>query len=186
MARPRWTQRLAPSDEALLRWAPRAYLVAAVALVPWVAWLGATLPGRAAASHYRLAWVGFDCFLVFAIARTAWLGWRRRPEAELAAVVTASLLIVDAWFDVTTASTGADRLQAVLLAAFAEVPGAIGSIYLVRRVNRIVTHELEVAAGHHGRRPDEEPLLVPAEHDGPPPGGDGDPSPYGGGGHGGT
>lgn len=134
------------SDEALLRWAPKAYLLVAIGLVPWVVFLAITLPARAEASHYRLAWVGFDCFLALAIARTAYLGWRRWPQAELAAVVTASLLLVDAWFDVTTASTTSDRIQAVALAVLAEVPAAFGSLYLVRRVNRIVVEQLEVAA----------------------------------------
>ncbi|MFZ8477690.1 hypothetical protein ACO1MN_15625, partial [Staphylococcus aureus] len=57
-----------------------------------------------------------------------------------------SLLLVDAWFDVTTASTTSDRIQAVALAVLAEVPAAFGSLYLVRRVNRIVVEQLEGAA----------------------------------------
>ncbi|MCU4183658.1 hypothetical protein K6U06_04750 [Acidiferrimicrobium sp. IK] len=134
------------SDATLLRWAPKAYLAVAVGLVPWVVYLAVALPRRATAAHYRLAWVGFDCFLALALARTAYLGYRRRPQAELTAVVTATLLLVDAWFDVTTSPTTADLWQAVILATFAEIPAALASLYLVRRVDRIIAAQLEVAA----------------------------------------
>ncbi len=134
------------ADASLLRWAPKVYMVVAVGLVPWVVYLALTLPRRATATHYRLAWVGFDCFLVLALARTSWLAYRRRPEAELTAVTTATLLIVDAWFDITTAPTTGDLVQAVLLATFAEIPAALASLYLVRRVDKIISAQLHVAA----------------------------------------
>ena len=149
------------SDAALLRWAPRLYLAVAVGLVPWVVYLAFTLPRHSTATHYRLAWVGFDGFLVVIIARTAWLGYRRRPEAELGAVVTATLLIVDAWFDITTSPTTGDLVQAVLLALFAELPAALATLYLVRRVDQVVTAQLRLAAGAgEGAPPGEEPDVV--------------------------
>ena len=134
------------SDATLLRWAPKVYLLVAVGLVPWVVYLAVTLPRHSTATHYRLAWVGFDCFLAMALGRTAYLGYRRRPQAELTAVVTATLLLVDAWFDITTSPTTADLWQAVFLAVVAEIPAALASLYLVRRVDRIIIAQLELAA----------------------------------------
>lgn len=138
MSRRQWLSR-----ERLLWWAPRAYLTIAVLLIPWTVWLSLTLPSSAAASHYRLAWVGFDCALVVAFARTGYLALRRRYQTELVATATATLLIVDAWFDITTSATRADLVQAVVLAAFCEIPAALLSLYLVRRVNQVVLERLE-------------------------------------------
>lgn len=126
----------------ILHWAPRAYLAVAVLLVPWIVWLSFSLPARATARHYRLAWVGFDCVLVVAFARTGYLALRRRAQTELAAVATATLLLVDAWFDVTTASNKAAVIQAAALAVFGEIPAALFSVYLVRQVNRSILGRL--------------------------------------------
>ena len=49
---------------------------AAIAIIPWIFYLGFELPERSTAQHYNLAWVGFDLFLVFTMARTAILAWR--------------------------------------------------------------------------------------------------------------
>ena len=63
----------------LSRWIIPVYALLALALVPWVVWLAWTLPERSVSEHYRLAWVGFDVLLCGALARTAWLAWRRSP-----------------------------------------------------------------------------------------------------------
>src|SRR5689334_3894030 len=61
------------------RWVPILYLVLCLGLIPWIAVLAQTLPNRALNHNYRLAWVGFDILLTLAMARTAWLAWRRSP-----------------------------------------------------------------------------------------------------------
>jgi hypothetical protein len=106
------------------------YTGAAVALLPWIAYLAITLPRRDLDNHYRAAWVGFDCFLVFAIVRTAYMAFRIDPRIQFPA--TATLLIVDAWFDITTAGSRAHTLEAVILAAIFEIPAALFSIHLAR------------------------------------------------------
>ncbi|WP_052682085.1 hypothetical protein [Saccharothrix sp. ST-888] len=51
-------------------------LVCCVALVPWIAFLAATLPVHDESRQWRPAWVGFDMALLAALAATAWAGWR--------------------------------------------------------------------------------------------------------------
>lgn len=132
-------------QELMLRVVPWAYLTVAVALVPWIVFLSLTLPSRTTVSHYRLAWVGFDTMLLVAFARTAYLTMRRRVQTEIAAAATATMLLVDAWFDMTTASTHGAFVEAVVLAVFGEVPAALFSILLVRFVNRAIASRLSGA-----------------------------------------
>ena len=73
------------------------------------------LPGRHASpkrdldTHYRGAWVGFDLLLVAAIVLTAYFAFRIDARVQLPATATATLLVVDAWFDVMTAGATAGR-----------------------------------------------------------------------------
>jgi hypothetical protein len=109
------------------------YAALALALVPWVAWLAWTLPPHSVSTHYRLAWVGFDVLLCGALARTAWLAWRRSPFVVNVASATAALLVVDAWFDVTTSPGGSDLVVSFLLAVLVELPLAALSLVLAAR-----------------------------------------------------
>ena len=106
------------------RWVPRLYLTVAALLIPWDFYLALTLPRRSVAHHYDAAWVGFDLLLIVALARIGWLALRRDPHVMLTAAAGATLLCVDAWFDVVTSAPGDERVQALLLAAFLELPGA--------------------------------------------------------------
>lgn len=113
-------------------WIAPLYLAFAAGLVPWIVVLTLTLPDRAVSHNYRLAWVGFDVLLAGSIARTAWLAWRRSPYVVNVASATAALLVVDAWFDVTTAS--ADELVvSCLLAVLVELPAAALSLVIAGR-----------------------------------------------------
>jgi hypothetical protein len=137
------------------RWA-WLYTAAAVALLPWIAYLAVSLPGRNLEVHYRAAWVGFDCLLVFVIVRTAYMAFRVDPRVTFAATATATLLFVDAWFDVTTSNGRGAILLAILLALLVEIPAALFSLHLARRVNRQVLHlahldEFTYGPGPHRR-----------------------------------
>jgi hypothetical protein len=114
------------------------YTGAAVVLLPWIGLLAVTLPRRQFDAHYRAAWVGFDLLLILAIIRTAYMAFRVDPRIQIPATATATLLIVDAWFDITT-SNRSQILEAVILAVLVEIPSALFSLYLARRVNRSVT-----------------------------------------------
>jgi hypothetical protein len=134
------------------------YAAAAVALMPWIVYLAVTLPKRDLDTHYRAAWVGFDLLLVFAITRTAYLAFRMDPRVQLPAVATATLLIVDAWFDITTAGGRGATAEAILLACVFEIPAAIFSMYVAYWVAR---QELRLA---HLEHPATDPGPPPAEH----------------------
>lgn len=119
------------------RWVAPLFLAMAVLLLPWIVYLGFTLPSHQLTRHYRLSWVGFDVLLVLAMSRTAWLAFRERRQVELPAVATATLLLVDAWFDVTTAPPGWPFAEAIILAVCVELPTAALALYISRRVERL-------------------------------------------------
>src|SRR4051812_32854626 len=135
---PSWRRLIAPR-RAVGRWIMPVYALFAVAIVPWIVWLAWTLPERSVSAHYRLAWVGFDVLLCGALARTAYLAWRRSPFLVNVASATAALLVVDAWFDVTTSPGGQDLLVSTLLALLVELPLAVLSLLLAGRA------QLEIA-----------------------------------------
>jgi hypothetical protein len=121
------------SRPAIARWIMPVYALLAVAIVPWILWLAWSLPERSVSAHYRLAWVGFDVLLCGALARTAYLAWRRSPFLVNVASATAALLVVDAWFDVTTSPGGHDLLVSTMLALVVELPLAVLSLLLAGR-----------------------------------------------------
>lgn len=127
-----------------------ALLLACVSLIVWIVVLGITLPRRYDAAHWDLAWVGFDVGLLVGLASTAWAAWRRRAIIVLFATATATLLLADAWFDITTARTNDVWLSATL-AVCAEIPGAL---FLLWVVHRVVTYMRgEVWSDRIGERP---------------------------------
>jgi len=111
------------------------YAVAGVLLVPWTIYLAVSLPQRTVDTHYRGAWVGFDMLLVAAIVLTAYYAFKVDVRVQLPATATATLLIVDAWFDVMTAGRHRGVGLALLMAVCVELPAALGSLWLARRVN---------------------------------------------------
>ena len=108
---------------------------AAVALLPWIVYLAATLPEDYTAENWRGTWIGFDILLVAFLTATAVLGFLHSPLLTVVAFATGVLLVCDAWFDVMTAGPG-DRLVSILSAAFGELPLAViligGSLRIVR------------------------------------------------------
>jgi hypothetical protein len=93
-------------------WVAPAFAICAVILVPWIGYLAATLPNTARV-HDRTPWVGFDIGLMVMLALTALLAWRGSPRVSFAATSTATMLIVDAWFDITTSRRHVDLVQAL-------------------------------------------------------------------------
>ena len=75
-------------------------------LIPWTAWLFATLPQTELAAHWGLARAGYDLALAIVLAASAIALLRRWPVAEVLVSVAAALLLRDAWFNVLTAKRG--------------------------------------------------------------------------------
>jgi len=109
-----------------------ASLAAVTAFAGWIAVLALTLPTRYVANHWNVAWVGFDVTLLVSLVATGWALARRRPWNGTAQMVSAVLLVCDAWFDVTTASGGATVLS-VALAGTLELPAAAALAWTATR-----------------------------------------------------
>jgi hypothetical protein len=120
------------------RWVAPVFAFGALVLVPWIIYLGFKLPERSTDRHYNLAWVGFDVLLLFAMARTALLAWKGRRQVQLPAAATATLLLVDAWFDVMTSDGAWAVTQALLFAFLLELPIAVMAIWIARNVDKVV------------------------------------------------
>jgi len=115
-------------------WIAPALLFCAAVLIPWTAILFLTLPRHYGASHWRIAWGGFDLALGAALASTAIAALRRSPFGEVAAAVTGALLICDAWFDVLTSHGSMDITQAIVEAVVVELPLAVLCFWIARNL----------------------------------------------------
>ncbi|MEU2621936.1 hypothetical protein ABZ642_27990 [Streptomyces sp. NPDC007157] len=93
-----------------------------LALLPWLYVLATGLPATATAAHWPVAWVGLDALEALGLIATGLLAARGDRRDALAAAATATLLVVDAWFDTTTAAPGGDFASAVAMALGAELP----------------------------------------------------------------
>ena len=94
----------------------------ALGLLPWTAYLTATLPGRHVAHHWDLAWGGFDVFEAAALGATMVALLRRLPQLPLFAAVAGTALLADAWFDLLTSTPGNDLRWSLVEAFAAELP----------------------------------------------------------------
>jgi hypothetical protein len=94
----------------------------AVALIPWIVHLNATLPSTSSGGAWRTAWVGYDLGLVAVLACAGWMALRRRMLVLPLLTMAATLLVVDTWFDITLSWGTSEQLTSILTAAFVEVP----------------------------------------------------------------
>ena len=86
---------------------------------------------------------------------TAHMAFRLDARVVYPATV-ATLLVADAWFDVTTSASATEATQALILALAVELPAAAFSLYVAHRVGRRV-RELahpEHVTGPHPPGPD--------------------------------
>jgi hypothetical protein len=96
--------------------------VCTLALIPWTIYLGLSLPADYNARHWAAAWTGFDVLELLALAATAYFGWKRRQALIGTAIAAATLLICDAWFDITLDLGTPDIWWSLGSAAFIELP----------------------------------------------------------------
>jgi hypothetical protein len=105
--------------------------------VPWIVWLALSLPRQHTDHDYDVTWVGFDIGLLIALACVMWFAQHRSTYVELAASAAGTMLIVDAWFDITTASSGFARWEAVGGAVLFELPIAALCWWLARNAEAV-------------------------------------------------
>ena len=113
-----------------------------IALIPWIVYLGFSLPANYVAQNWPATWMGFDCLLVAFMAATAVLGWLRRQLVMLTAFTTGVLLICDAWFDILTAGLGQNLAVPMLTAALGNLPLAAIMITGALRIQRLTAIRL--------------------------------------------
>jgi hypothetical protein len=143
-------------------WIAPAFILCALILIVWAAFLILTLPGNYTANHWHVAWGGFDIGLGVALVATAVAVVRRSPYAEVAAAVSGTLLVCDAWFDVLTAH-GGDRVWSLLSALVVELPLAAAMIAGSLQVFRLVAARLWVL--EPGAHSWQVPIPLPSEAD---------------------
>jgi hypothetical protein len=97
-------------------------LVAAGVMLPWLYLLSSSLPDTTRVTGWSSAWVGLDVMEGLALLGTGLLLLRRDPRVSPVAAATAALLLVDAWFDVTTSSSGSALVIALAMALLVELP----------------------------------------------------------------
>lgn len=127
------------------RWTGPAFIVLSLLTVPWAVELWLTLPYRDVSAHYRLAWTGFDLMLAFVLGRTGWVAWRGRDHVQLPAVAAATLLGVDAWFDIVTASNRPDLMLAIGSAIIVEIPLAMLCVWIAQNAENVRRQRLRWA-----------------------------------------
>src|SRR3954447_1858537 len=127
------------------RWVAPVFAVLGAATIPWTVYLAVTLPEHARTHNYRDAWVGFDIMLIGALLLTAYLAWRGRSLVGLAASSTATMLVVDAWFDITT-SRRSNVWTAVAAAVLVELPLAVVCGWIALHTDAVIERRLRQLA----------------------------------------
>jgi hypothetical protein len=123
------------------------YTGASLFMIVWIVVLLLTLPTRYVAGQWRVAWVGYDVALLVLLAVMAWAAWRRRHIVIPIMIVTATLLLCDAWFDVTLSWGGREGWASVLTALACEVP--LGVLLLIR-ARTVIVRMAGIAAARMG------------------------------------
>jgi hypothetical protein len=113
--------RVLVDNNVLVRLAGPMFALFSLLLIPWIFYVAIALPSRQLSPHYDLAWAGFDVMLLIALASTAYFALRRSRHLTRASMAAATLLVVDAWFDVLTSASD-KRLTAIAFAAVIELP----------------------------------------------------------------
>lgn len=122
-------------------------------LAGWIVLLAITLPINYVTEQWRASWIGFDVALLVGLAVTGWAAWRRRQIVVASALVTATLLCCDAWFDVMLSWGGPGQWQAIASALLVELPLAALLLGVARRVLRTTIHAIWTVTGQEGREP---------------------------------
>jgi hypothetical protein len=121
----------------LRKWALLLFGAFAVGLFPWTAYLAYALPDRHLTPHWSVAWAGFDLMMAACALATLLAILRSSPYLAMAASVTGTFLVCDAWFDLITSRPGSELVESSLFAGFGELPMAVLCFWIARDAERI-------------------------------------------------
>jgi hypothetical protein len=133
--------RISSTVHPVPRWVGPAFVILGLLTLPWIGYLAVTLPRSTTAVHYRAAWVGFDAGLVLALLAAGYESWRGSARLAVAATGAATMLVVDAWFDVVT-TPPPDLYLSVVLAVLVELPLAAVCLWLALHTERLVERRI--------------------------------------------
>ena len=131
------------NEPEVSRWVAPVFIFCSVVLIPWIIYLGFSLPARQVSRHYGAAWVGFDVFELIALGATGYFALRRSRYLALASASAATLLVCDAWFDLLT-SPRRQMLESVVLAVVIELPLAGVCAWLSYHTERLADRRISV------------------------------------------
>jgi hypothetical protein len=145
------------SDESddgprIVRWVGPIFLLGSAGLLPWAFYLFRSLPARQLTANYNLSWAGFDILLAIVLCATGYFAVRRSGYLVAAAASAATMLAVDAWFDITTSPSGGQMIEAVILAVFPEVPLALACVWLSYRAEHVIKRKISLFMAHTRHR----------------------------------
>ena len=124
-----------------------------IALAAWIAILLQTLPGRYTSSDWRAVWIGLDIAELLGFAATAWAAWHQRQILIFFMIMTGTLLVCDAWFDLALSYGSSDFTASVLSAVLAEIPLAFLMFAGARRLVRVTVETVMQLSGGSGPAP---------------------------------
>jgi hypothetical protein len=118
-----------------------------IGLAVWIAFLLLTLPSRYTSSDWRAVWVGLDIAELLGFAATAWAAWAQRQIVIIFMIITGTLLVCDAWFDLALDYGSSGFMTSVLSAVLAEFPLAFIMFAAARRLVRVTVHTVMQLSG---------------------------------------
>jgi len=124
------------------RWAIALYIILSVVSIPWIFNLAENLPTRHLVRHWDAVWVGFDAFIFVVLLLTVYFALKKLVWAALSATALATLLVVDAWFDILTARPGHQQRISILF--------GLSEVVLAGLTFKIIYHMIKRSTKNQG------------------------------------
>jgi len=141
-----------PAPISAPRWVSHLFVALGALLVPWTLWLAASLPERHLSRNFDVAWSGFDVALGLSLIATGYGLYKGAAWTQGVAATAATLLVCDAWFDVLMSAPGEERMVAIGMAVFAELPVAAACAMLAFHASHNAAHAHRMQAIVHRLR----------------------------------
>lgn len=136
------------------RWFGLTFMVACCAgLAAWIAILILTLPGHYTSRDWPVVWVGLDIAELTGFAATAWAAWTQRQILIFFMIITGTLLVCDAWFDVALDYGSRGFAMSLVSALVFELPLALLLFSSARRLVRVTIQTMMQLSGVTGSAP---------------------------------
>jgi len=124
-----------------------------IALAGWIAYLILTLPDHYTSSDWQAVWVGLDIAELAGFAATAWAAWHQRQVIIFFMIITGTLLVCDAWFDLALDYGSPGFAMSLASALVVELPLALLLFTSARRLVRVTIQTMMQLSGVPGPVP---------------------------------